>query len=92
MNRRPAPADLVDFPCDYQFKAIGPGAEAEDFAGRVRRAVGRTVPVPLDAIRVRPSSGGRYVAVTVVVRLYNFDQLTAIYAALRGLDGIRFLL
>jgi len=83
---------LIDFPCDYLFKAFGPADPAEDFENRVCREIGKTVPVPLDAVKTRRSSGGTYIAVSVVVRLYNFDQVTRIYKNLRRLDGIKYLL
>jgi len=89
---KPSVESLVEFPCDYLFKVFGPAAPDAEFAARVRRGVEKTVPVPLDAMKTRLSSRGAYVAVSVLVRLHNFQQLTDIYADLRRLDGLRYLL
>jgi putative lipoic acid-binding regulatory protein len=92
MERHPHPEELLQFPCDYLFKAFGPSDPEGDFTRRVQAAVTRVTPLPLDGIRVRSSSRGTYLCVTAVVRLQNFDQLTAIYAALRQVEGLRYLL
>lgn len=85
-------SELLEFPCDYQFKAFGPGEDDDGFVQSVRQAVSSVVPVSLDAVRTRPSSRGTYVCVTVVVRLYNIDQVRAIYASLRRIEGLKYLL
>ncbi|PLX82142.1 MAG: DUF493 domain-containing protein [Desulfuromonas sp.] len=84
--------ELLDFPCDYMFKAVGPAAIDEQFQQRVIAAVRRVVDVPVDGVKLRESSGKAYLAVTVLVRLVNRDQLERIYAELRGLEGLKFLL
>lgn len=82
--------DLVEFPCDYLFKAFGPDGEA--FHEAVRAAVSTVIPVSLDAVRVRSSSRSSYVCVSIVVQLHNAEQLRAIYKALQGVEGLRYLL
>lgn len=82
--------ELVEFPCDYIFKAFGPHSEA--FVDSVRSTVNRTVFAPLDAIKVRPSRQGEYQCVTVVVRLLNIDQLKTIYRDLQQLPELKYLL
>lgn len=84
--------ELLEFPCDYIFKAFGPNDPAARFAAAVRAAVGETVPVPLDALKARASGKGAYVCVSVVIRLHNFDQLKDIYAALQRVEGLKYLL
>lgn len=79
----------IEFPCDFSFKAFGPNSD--DFGVRVRLAVATVVDVPLDAIRARPSSQGKYQCVTVLVRLHNREQLDAIYLALRQVEGLLYL-
>jgi hypothetical protein len=85
-------SQLLEFPCDYQFKAFGPGDEDDGFAIAVREAVSSVVPVSGDALRTRSSSRGAYLCVTVVLRLYNVNQINAIYAALRRIEGLKYLL
>lgn len=90
-NGRRSPDELLDFPCRYEFKAFGPAADAV-FAEAVHQAVCRVVPVGREALRIRCSSAGSYQCVTVRVTLENSAQLTAIYAILRGVGGLRYLL
>ena len=82
--------ELVEFPCDYIFKAFGPNNET--FVDSVRSTVNQTIFAPLDAIKVRPSSKGEYQCVTVVVRLQNVAQLKAIYHDLQQLAELKYLL
>lgn len=85
-------SDLVEFPCDYEFKAFGPNDGEGGFFRQVRQAVGEVVPVSLDNMKTRASGKGSYQCVTVVVRLRNETQLTSIYAALRRIEGLKYLL
>jgi putative lipoic acid-binding regulatory protein len=43
-------------------------------------------------MRTRPSSGGKYQCVSVLVTLQNRRQLDAVYAALRELEDLKYLL
>lgn len=90
MDRHPRPEELFQFPCDYMFKAFGPNEKT--FPEAVRSAVDSIVSAPADAVRVRPSAQQSYVCVSVIVRLHNFSQVEAIYAALRRVPDIRYLL
>ncbi len=90
MKKQPAPEELIDFPCDYMFKAMGPNDPV--FFSAVRSAVEKTVPVSLDAMKTRVSRTGKWASVSVVVRLHNFEQVKKIYADLREIEGIRFTL
>ncbi len=92
MDPTPHPEQLIEFPCDYLFKAFGPGDQAESFTAAVREAVGAVVPVPLDAVKTRSSRNGKYLCVSVLVRLHHFGQLQAIYSALRRMPGLCYLL
>lgn len=86
------PDDLLSFPCYHEFKAFAAAAADDSFADSVLQAVGQVVPVGRDLLRTRLSSGGRYQCVTICVRLDNSTQLTAIYANLRSIAGLRYLL
>ena len=91
MVERHPPEDLLSYPCLYEFKAFGPAADAA-FQDAVLQAVSRIVPVGRDALRIRLSSGDQYQCVTVRVRLETGAQLTGIYAILRNVEGLRYLL
>ena len=84
--------ELVTFPCHFEYKAFGPGDEDDRFFAEVQAAVSSVVPVSRQAMRVRPSSAGRYQCVSVLVTLHNRAQLDAVYTALRKIDGLKYLL
>lgn len=86
------PAQLIDFPCVYEFKVFGPADGDGSFLEAARAAVSAIVPVPRDALRSRVSRGGRHQCVTVLTRVNDAVQLQAIYAALRRVDGLTYLL
>ena len=91
MAERRSPDELLTFPCHYEFKAFGAAADA-GFQAAVIDGVARIVAVNREAVRTRLSSGGRYQCVTVQVRLENSTQLSAIYAILREIKGMAYLL
>ena len=91
MADRHAPDELLSFPCLYEFKAFGAAAD-DAFAEAVRLAVSQVMPVGHDALRTKLSSGGKYQSITVLARLENSAQLTNIYAILRGIEGMLYLL
>jgi len=83
---------LLDYPCDYVFKAFGAVEPEGSFLQSVLSVVRNIIPVPLDAVKSRVSSGGNYLCVSIVVRLENEEQRSRIYVALQGVDGLKFLL
>jgi len=69
---------LLRFPYRFPIKAMG--RTGEDFDLLVARIVRRHAPDFNEAaIRLRESSGGKWVAVTVVIQARSQDQLDAIY-------------
>ena len=82
--------DLIDFPCDYQFKAIG--LAGDSFSAGIVDAAEKIVPVPAGAVKCSPSSNGRYQSVSLLLPLHNYQQLTEIYAAMRQVAGLKMLL
>jgi putative lipoic acid-binding regulatory protein len=90
MSEKTGVADLLEFPCHYQFKAVGPAGES--FRRSIIAAVARQAPVSEDLVRCRPSGKGNYQAVTVPVNLHSYQQLTCIYADLRQVPGLKMLL
>jgi len=86
----PKPEDLLEFPCHYQFKAVGQAGES--FRQAIVAAVERHAAVSQDAVRCRPSGKGNYQAVSVLVTLHSYQQLTSIYADMRQVPGLKLLL
>ncbi len=84
--------ELIKFPCHFEFKAFGPGDDDESFLAKVQSAVSTVVPVSRQAMKTRASSGGKYQCVSVVVSLQNRAQLEAVYAAIRKIDDLKYLL
>lgn len=68
----------LEFPCDFPIKAMGHAtAELESVVIDIVR---RHAPqLSNDAVRLRPSSNGKYVSITVTVRAESRAQLDAIY-------------
>jgi uncharacterized protein len=74
---------IIEYPTDYPFKVIG--GSADDFESHVRTVMGQAVPgVALGEATVRPSSGGKFLSVTLDVRLESEEQRRAIYEALKS--------
>lgn len=84
--------ELLKFPCDYVFKVFGHLSHSEAFREDILAAISRTIPVGLDALKQRNSSGGKYLCLSVAVRVYNRPQLEEIYAALRTVEGLCYIL
>ena len=92
MTTSDTPQELIEFPCHFEFKAFGPGGDDSRFCDQVQAAVSTVVQVSRQAMRVRPSSGGKYQCVSVLATLQNRTQLEAAYAALREIDDLKYLL
>jgi putative lipoic acid-binding regulatory protein len=87
---RQKPEDLLEFPCHYQFKAVGRAGDV--FYRGIVDAVGKYADVSRDSIRCRPSGKGTYQAVSILVTLHNYQQLTDIYAEMKKTPGLKMLL
>ena len=76
------------FPGPYMFKIIGHGHE--EFAAQVRQAVEAVLGPLLEpgALRSRPSSKGKYVAVTLETELASPEQVLEVYDALKEVKGL----
>jgi len=82
---------LFEFPCDFPIKAMGPAGPV--FEAVVIELVRRHAPdLDVEAIRVRASSGGKWVAVTVTVRATSKQQLDAIYQELTNHEMVKWAL
>ncbi len=78
---------IIDFPCDFPVKAMG--LAGDELHATVLEIIRRHAPDTRDeAIKSRPSSGGKYLSVTVVVRATSQAQLDAIYTELSAHEQI----
>ena len=84
--------ELLEFPCDFIFKAMGINDDAQNFTAAVHKAVSEVTPVSRDSMKEKLSSKGHYVSVSVVVRVVDWPQVHAIYARLREVEGLKYLL
>ncbi len=84
--------ELIKFPCHFEFKAFGPGGDDSRFDDQVLAAISTVVQASRQAMRKRPSSGGKYQCVTVLVTLQSRPQLEAVYAALRDIEDLKYIL
>ncbi len=82
--------DLLEFPCRYQFKAVG--VVGDTFKRAIVAAVERQVAVPADSVHSCLSGQGNYQSVSIRVTLDNYRQLTSIYAEMRKVDDLKMLL
>lgn len=87
-----SPQEIMEFPCHFEFKAFGPGGDDSCFDDQVLTAVSTVVQASRQAMKTRISSGGKYQCVSVLVTLQSRSQLEAVYAALRDIEGLKYLL
>lgn len=85
------PVEVFDFPCHLTLKAIG--RDDGGFEGRVVAAVRAHAPdLGEGAVSSRPSRNGRFLSVGVRVRVRDRAHLETLYVALRGVEGVAYLL
>lgn len=90
MTEKQNPEDLLEFPCQYQFKAVG--AAGQPFIDAIVQAINKHSAVNQDAVRSRPSGKGTYQSVSVLVTLHSYQQLTSVYAEMRKVPDLKMLL
>jgi putative lipoic acid-binding regulatory protein len=81
-----------ELPVPLPIQSLRHSVKRRTSSAAVLGAVCAVVPVGRDAMRIRPSSAGRYQCVTVLVRLENSTQLASIYANLRRVANLSYLL
>jgi len=75
------------FPCDFPIKAMGHATG--NFEITVLEIVRRHAPdIAEGAFKSRPSSNGKYLAVTVTIRAESREQLDAIYMDLTACEHV----
>jgi hypothetical protein len=85
------PETLIEFPCDFDIKAMGPSSEGFDAV--VVGIVGQHADLSSEnAVSQRQSSGGKFTSVTVTIRATSKPQLDAIYQALSDHPDIKYVL
>jgi len=90
-NWRQLDEKVNEYPGPRSFKAIGSGGE--DFVNNIRSAVEEVVgKLKGSQVQQRPSSGGKYVSVTLKCWVEDPDQVVAIYAAMRQDSRLRWYL
>ncbi len=83
-------ASTHTFPCAYMFKVIG--LSERGFAARTVAAVREEMAADVDPpFRVRETTGGRHIAVTLQPTVDTPQQVLAIYRRLRHLAGLVLL-
>ncbi len=90
MTNKQRPEDLLEFPCRYQFKALG--AAGNTFEKAILHAISKHASVAPDAAGSRPSGKGNYQSVSVSVTLHSFQQLENIYTEIRKVSELKMLL
>jgi putative lipoic acid-binding regulatory protein len=93
MDHRPS-TDLLEsshaFPGVYQIKAIG--AAGGDFVARVLAAAAEELASPAEIDHsVKETRGGRHASVTLEITVQNAEQVRAIYARIREVEGLTLL-
>lgn len=72
---------LLEFPCDFPIKVMG--AATDDFRSLALGIITRHFGAPAEgSIEERPSSGGKYLGITVTVRAESKAQIDAAYVDL----------
>lgn len=85
-------SELIEFPCDYLFKAFCAQDAVAVFRESVKQAVNVVLPCSDDAVKERQSAKGNYCCVTAMVRLENKAQLEAINTEIRKIDSLLFMI
>jgi len=93
MDHRPS-IELLEsihlFPGVYKIKAIGRADDA--FASRVVEAVYSQLAAPSDLdYSIRTTPGGRHIALTLDISVQTAEQVRAIYAEIREVEGLTLL-
>ena len=82
---------LIDYPSAFPIKVMG--EHVPGFREAVEAVVRGFDPAfDADAIESRPSSGGRYLGLTVTLTVVSREQLDAVYRALSGHPMVKVVL
>jgi len=80
---------LFKFPCEFPVKAMGRACPELEMA--VIEIMHRHVPdLGEGAVKMRPSSKGNYIAITVMIQAQSREQLDAIYMDLTACELVAY--
>ena len=78
---------LLKFPCEFPIKAMGLACDELEIA--VIEIINRHVEnLAEDALRMRPSKNGKYMAITITITAHSKAQLDAIYMDLTACEHV----
>lgn len=91
MRDIPPEQSLIEYPCAFPIKVMG--ARVEGFVEAIV-AVARRFDPGFDAasVETRPSSGGKYLGITVTVTATSREQLDELYRTLSGHPMVKLVL
>ncbi len=81
---------LIRFPVEFPIKVMGPNSAA--FTQAVTAIVGRHLKAGEFSQTVRPSSGGKYLSITVTFTAQSKEQLDALYEELNRNELVKMTL
>ena len=91
MTKTPDEDSLITYPCQFPIKVMG--LAVEDFAPAMREvALSFDPSFDANTIEHRPSSGGKYMGLTLTVRVESREQLDNLYRALTGHPLVKVVL
>ncbi|PHS26203.1 MAG: transcriptional regulator [Methylophaga sp.] len=84
-------ATLMEFPCDFAIKAMGPSSDDFDsiVVGIIRQYVDD---IKEGAVTTKQSSTGKFTSVTVDFHVDSREQLDTIYKALSDHKQVKYIL
>ena len=90
MKTPPEPS-LIEYPSAFPIKVLGP--QVEGFVEAII-SVGRQFDPKLDAhkVELRPSKGGKYLGITLIVTATSRDQLDELYRTLSSHPMVKVVL
>lgn len=81
--------DLLTFPCSFTFKVMG--LADTTLKDKVVAEVQKVIPGDYSP-EVKPSSKGKYEAVSITLQAQNIEQIDTLYKTLAEIDGVRMVL
>lgn len=84
--------EMVEFPCEFCFKAVGPSSSGfvSMLLDRVGAVLGRAI--TSEEHSVRESARGTYASVTLRLWVTSGDQVYSIYAAMGADKRVKYML
>ena len=81
--------DLIEYPCEFNFKAMCRADEQVPAKDYIRSIVEPMIDVnDLLSMRSNESRTGKFESVTAVVRIYDREQLETIYQKIAGAERV----